>query len=198
MEVYIMYKRESQFTWILNLSLHPILAIWQHLPHGSFDKKINRCVYYLRYLLFGLYFGNTVMQSHFARGPQLRVISVTSELYFVASGSVLSRVFYFLWTMAQPKKQVRILHDRLKIIEKVEKNPEEKRVDIAKRLGLSVSTLNSIFAKKDEIRKRINVVTRARSRHLQNLNRCSSPGISRRTHPIFQLMEPHYGKKQKL
>ena len=54
--------------------------------------------------------------------------------------------------MAQPKKHVRTLHDRLKIIEEVEKNPGEKRVDIAKRLGLSTSTLNSIFTKKDEIR----------------------------------------------
>ena len=57
--------------------------------------------------------------------------------------------------MAQPKKHVRTLHDRLKIIEEVEKNPGEKRVDIAKRLGLSASTLNSIFAKKNEICKQI-------------------------------------------
>jgi hypothetical protein len=34
--------------------------------------------------------------------------------------------------MAQPKKHVRTLHDRLTIIEEEEKNPEEKRVDIAK------------------------------------------------------------------
>jgi hypothetical protein len=38
--------------------------------------------------------------------------------------------------MAQPKKHVRTLHDRIKIIEEVEKNPGEKHVDIAKRLGL--------------------------------------------------------------
>jgi hypothetical protein len=31
---------------------------------------------------------------------------------------------------------VRTLHDRLKIIEEIEKNPGEKRVDIAKWLGL--------------------------------------------------------------
>jgi hypothetical protein len=36
--------------------------------------------------------------------------------------------------MAQ--KLVRTLHDRLKIIEEIEKNPGEKRVDIAKCLGL--------------------------------------------------------------
>jgi centromere protein B len=57
--------------------------------------------------------------------------------------------------MAQPKKQVRTLHDRLKITEEVEKNPGEKLVYIAKRLGLAASTLNSIFTKKDEIREQI-------------------------------------------
>jgi centromere protein B len=53
------------------------------------------------------------------------------------------------------KKLVRTLHDRLKIIEEIEKNPEEKRVDIAKRLRLRASTLNTIFAKKNEIREQI-------------------------------------------
>ena len=52
--------------------------------------------------------------------------------------------------MTQPKE-----HDRLKIIEVVEKNPGEKHVYIAKQLGLAASTLNSIFAKKDEIRQQI-------------------------------------------
>jgi hypothetical protein len=37
----------------------------------------------------------------------------------------------------------------------VEKNPGEKRVDIAKWLGLPASTLNSIFSKKNEIREQI-------------------------------------------
>jgi hypothetical protein len=55
--------------------------------------------------------------------------------------------------MSQPKKQVRTLHERLKIVEEVKKNPGDKRVDIAKRLGLASSALNSIFAKKDEIRE---------------------------------------------
>jgi len=50
---------------------------------------------------------------------------------------------------------VRTLHARLRIIEEVEKNPGEKRVYIAKRLGLAASTLNSIFAKKNEIRQQI-------------------------------------------
>jgi hypothetical protein len=43
----------------------------------------------------------------------------------------------------------------LKITEEAEKNPGEKRVDIAKRFGLAASTLNSIFARKDEIREQI-------------------------------------------
>jgi hypothetical protein len=111
------------------------------------------------------------MQSRFAHGPQLRVrvISVISELYFVANGSVLSRMmsstvqylvylfslvyschfsvayscqFSFLLVLClfnlfsldhgSAKKQVRTLHAQLKIIEEVEKNPGEKRVDISK------------------------------------------------------------------
>jgi hypothetical protein len=57
--------------------------------------------------------------------------------------------------MAQSKKHVRTLHDQLKIIQEVEKNPGEKCVDIAKRIGLPASTLNSIFAKKNNIREQI-------------------------------------------
>jgi hypothetical protein len=51
------------------------------------------------------------------------------------------------------QKLVRTLHDRLKIIEETEKNPGEKRLDIAKRLGLPANTLNTIFAKKNDIRE---------------------------------------------
>jgi hypothetical protein len=43
----------------------------------------------------------------------------------------------------------------LKIIHEVEKNPGEKCVDIAKRLRLPASTLNSIFAKKNDICEQI-------------------------------------------
>jgi len=57
--------------------------------------------------------------------------------------------------MAQLKKQVTTLRDQLKTTEEVEKNPGEKRVYIAKQLGLAASTLNSVFAKKDEIREQI-------------------------------------------
>jgi hypothetical protein len=55
--------------------------------------------------------------------------------------------------MSCPVKQVRTLHERVKIIEEVEKNPSEKRIDIAKRLGLAPSTSNSVVAKKKEIRE---------------------------------------------
>ena len=57
-------------------------------------KKLKRSNYYLRYLSLDCKSGNTVMQSRFTRGLQLcvRVISVISELFFVASGSVLSCV----------------------------------------------------------------------------------------------------------
>jgi hypothetical protein len=61
----------------------------------------------------------------------------------------------FRINMSPRKKSVRTLHDRLKIIHEVEKNPGEKRVDTAKRLGLPASTLNSIFAKQNEIREQI-------------------------------------------
>jgi hypothetical protein len=57
--------------------------------------------------------------------------------------------------MALRKKRIRTLHDRLKLIHEVEKNPGEKCVDIAKQLGLPESTLNSIFAKKNDIRTQI-------------------------------------------
>jgi hypothetical protein len=36
----------------------------------------------------------------------------------------------------------------LRIIEEVEKNPSEKRTDVAKQLGMPPSTLNTIIAKK--------------------------------------------------
>ena len=57
--------------------------------------------------------------------------------------------------MAQPKKQVRTLQNWLKITEEVERNPGEKIVYIADWLGLAASTLNFIFAKKDDIHQQI-------------------------------------------
>jgi hypothetical protein len=66
--------------------------------------------------------------------------------------------------MSQPKKQVRTLHARLKIVGEVEKNPGEKSVNIAKRLGLAPTTLNSIFAKKDKNREQTEKCGNARKR----------------------------------
>lgn len=50
------------------------------------------------------------------------------------------------------KREVRTLDERINIIEEIERNPGEKKVDAAKRLGLATSTLSSILAKKEEIR----------------------------------------------
>jgi hypothetical protein len=50
--------------------------------------------------------------------------------------------------MAFPVKQVRALEEPLCIIEEVEKNPSEKRTDIAKQPGLPPLTLNTIIVKK--------------------------------------------------
>jgi hypothetical protein len=62
-------------------------------------KKLKRSNYYLHYLSLNYKSGNIVTQSRYARGPQLRVhvINVISELYFIASGSVLSRVISSIW-----------------------------------------------------------------------------------------------------
>ena len=63
------------------------------------EDELKRSNYYLHYLSLDYKSGNTVMQSRFARGPQLRVpvISVISELYFVASGSVPFHVIPSIW-----------------------------------------------------------------------------------------------------
>jgi len=69
----------------------------QHFLHGSFEKK-NLSKVFIICVTFSLDYksGNTVTQSRFARGPQLRV-HVISKLYFVASGSVLSGVISSIW-----------------------------------------------------------------------------------------------------
>jgi hypothetical protein len=74
------------------------MVLTQHFLHGSFEKiKLKRSNYYLHYLSLDYKSGNTVMQSRFARGPQLRIISAISKHYFVASGSVLSREISSIW-----------------------------------------------------------------------------------------------------
>ncbi|KFM68266.1 Major centromere autoantigen B, partial [Stegodyphus mimosarum] len=55
--------------------------------------------------------------------------------------------------MSYKVKNVRTVQERLLIIQEAEKNPHEKRVDLAKRLNLAPSTLNSILAKKDMVKK---------------------------------------------
>jgi hypothetical protein len=106
--------------------------------------------------------------------------------------------------MSQPKKQVRTLHERLKIVEEVEKNPGEKCVDIAKRLGLAPSTLNSIFAKKDKIREQTEKCGNASkkmkivgSRHSPSWKVYSSCGTGRQGRRIFQLMEPFFVERRR-
>jgi hypothetical protein len=54
--------------------------------------------------------------------------------------------------MAFPVKQVQTL-EQLRIIEEVEKNRTEKRIDIVQGLGLPPSTLNLIIVKEREIRE---------------------------------------------
>jgi hypothetical protein len=53
--------------------------------------------------------------------------------------------------MAFPVKQVRTSEERVRIIEEVEKTHQRRLM--AKQLGLPPSTLNTIFAKKKEIRE---------------------------------------------
>jgi hypothetical protein len=57
--------------------------------------------------------------------------------------------------MAFPVKQVQTFKERLHIIEEVEKTLSLKRIDVAKRLGLSPSALNSIIAKKGKSENRL-------------------------------------------
>jgi uncharacterized membrane protein len=60
-----------------------------------FEKKIE--AKYLRYILFGLQFGNTVMQSRFARDLQLRVsdIRVSFQQFVLISFHFLLVLFLF-------------------------------------------------------------------------------------------------------
>jgi hypothetical protein len=100
--------------------------------------------------------------------------------------------------MALRKKRVQTLHDRLKIIHEVEKNPGEKRVDIAKQLGLPASTLNSIFAKTNNIREQIQKCGNAckkgktgKESTFAELETVLFTWYQQARDPIFQLMEPY-------
>jgi hypothetical protein len=65
--------------------------------------------------------------------------------YYQSHHHILIKLFS---QMAFPLKQVQTLEEQLCIIEEVEKNPSEKRTDVAKQLGLPPSTLNTNIAKK--------------------------------------------------
>jgi hypothetical protein len=55
----------------------------------------------------------------------------------------------------------------------VEKNPPEKRIDITKRLGMPSSTLNTIIAKKKEIREQADKCgTSAKKRKTDKVSTC--------------------------
>jgi hypothetical protein len=79
---------------------------------------------------------------------------------FVRSSTVLNAIVSIIVIIkinfshvAFPVKQVQTFEEQLRVIEEVEKTPSEKRTDVAQRLGLPPSTLNSIIAKKREIRE---------------------------------------------
>ena len=87
---------------------------------------------------------------------------------------------------------------KLKMIEEVEKNHGEKRMYIAKRLGLAASTLSSIFAKKNEIRQQIEECGNACKKRktgkestFAELETVLLTWYQQVGHPVFQLMEPH-------
>ncbi|KAH9359749.1 hypothetical protein HPB48_001678 [Haemaphysalis longicornis] len=59
--------------------------------------------------------------------------------------------------MASRKRKALSLQEKLDIIRVVKENPTRKRVDIAKELGMTPSTLNSIVAKRGEIEENARV-----------------------------------------
>ncbi|XP_054711199.1 zinc finger protein 484-like [Uloborus diversus] len=61
----------------------------------------------------------------------------------------------FSSSYCRPTKTYLTLYEKLRVIEESESNPSEKKVNMAKRLGLPASTLNTILIKKDEIREQI-------------------------------------------
>ena len=94
-------------------------------------------------------------------------------------------------------KKTRTLAEKLKIIQDVENNPREKRVDIAKRLGLAPSTLNTIVARKGDIRKTIekcgksaNKRKSAKESTFSELERFFTRGTSRHDLKMYLLMDP--------
>jgi hypothetical protein len=121
------------------------------LARFVWEKKLKRAIYVGSVLHTSAICGRLFVCIQSTR-IYLCYFIFASHVTFSFESSILA--LFSSLTVALPKKRVRTLHDRLKIIQEVEKNPGEKRVDIAKWLWLPASTLNSIFAK-NEIREQI-------------------------------------------
>jgi hypothetical protein len=100
----------------------PLVAVDPYLC----EKKLKRDIYV-----------GTVLHTSATSGSRPVFMCVT---FFSFDPSIFALVFS---SLAMAQKLVRTLHDRLKIIEEIDTNPGEKRVDIAKRLGLRACTLNT-------------------------------------------------------
>jgi hypothetical protein len=135
-----------------------------------------------------------------------RVCYTTLFLLFVIPVFLLLFLVHKAYTsklaMLCPTKQVRTLHERLKIIEEVEKSPTEKRTDIAKCLGLAPSTLNSIVAKKRKIQEQIDKCGKSCKKRKMGRNLLSASlrascwlDTSKHGHQVFLLMTTSYVKK---
>lgn len=67
----------------------------------------------------------------------------------------------FMRPMALPsewKRKAPILKEKLDIICKLEETPTKKHVNMASKLGLPVSTLNTAVSKREEIRRKVQVI----------------------------------------
>jgi hypothetical protein len=93
------------------------------------EKKLKPAIYVGSVLHTSATCGRLYVCIHSTR-IYLCYILFAFHMTFSFKSPILALVFSSL-TMAQPKN-VRTLHDQLKIMQEVEKNPGEKRVDIAK------------------------------------------------------------------
>jgi hypothetical protein len=142
--------RFSAFIACKSCSRHSICHM-DFLAWFVWEKKLKRVIYVESMLHTSATRGRLYVCIQSTR-TYLCYIIYASHVTFSFETSIFA---LFSTIMALGKKRVRTLHDWLKIIHEVEKNPGEKRVDIAKQLGLPASTLNSIFVKKNEIREQI-------------------------------------------
>lgn len=79
------------------------------------------------------------------------VLLACSRLLVFCFGDAVTR-----FNMSRKQKAL-TLKEKLDILSKVDENPRKKRVDLARELGLPVSTLNTIVGKQEEIQKKIQV-----------------------------------------